>query len=102
MKKIIFLICVLLLVLVKISFSKEKPLKNFKVISDKKNILYFKVDKSFVGGWVEVYDEAKGCLEADSLPHTHTMIYFEEMPKGIYVIRVKKGDLFTEFKYNNI
>jgi hypothetical protein len=102
MKKILFLICVLLLVLAKASYSKEKPLKEVKVISAKKQILYFKVDKSFVGGWVEVYDETKGCIEADSLSHTHTMIYFDEMPKGVYVIRVKKGDQITEFKYNNI
>jgi hypothetical protein len=101
-KKIMFLIGVLILVLITASYGKPRPFRDFKIVSVKKHVLYFKVDKSFVGGWVEIYDETKSCLEADSLPHTHTMIYFDEVPAGHYTVKVKKGDKSTEFNYDNI
>ncbi len=44
----------------------------------------------------------KKFMEGEDLPHTHTMIYFDDAPKGFYTIRVRKGDLCTEFKYDNI
>jgi hypothetical protein len=102
MKKIIFLVGVLFLVLVTASYAKSKPQKQFAVISVKKHVLYFKVAKSFLGGMVEVYDSREKFMEADDLPHTHTMIYFDEMPKGSYTIRLRKGNLLAEFKYDNI
>ncbi len=55
MKKIILLTGVLLF-LVTASYSKSKPQTDFKVISIKKNTVYFKVNKAFLGGVVEVYD----------------------------------------------
>lgn len=102
MKKIIFLIGVLLLVVITASYSKSKPQTNFKVISIKKNTVYFKVNKSFIGGVVEVYNANNQCMDGEDLPHTHTMIYFDDAPKGFYTIRVKKGDLCMEFKYHNM
>jgi hypothetical protein len=101
MKKIILLIGALILVLVTASYAKEKPQKDFTLLSVKKHTLYFKVSKSFLGGVVEVYDAKEKFMEAEDLPHTHTMVYFEEMPKGVYIIRVKKGDQCTEFKFDN-
>jgi hypothetical protein len=102
MKKIIFLVGVLILVLITASYAKPKPCRDLKIVSVKKHILYFKVDKSFVGGLVEIYDETKSCLEADSIAHTHTMIYFDEMPAGHYTVKVKKGEKSAEFNYDNI
>jgi len=102
MKKIIFLVGVLILVLVTAAYSKGKPPKDFTLLSVKKQAVYFKVNKAFLGGKVEVYDANENFLEGEDLAHTHTMLYFEEIPKGVYTVRVKKGDLCTEFKYNNI
>ena len=91
------------------SFGRPKPQK--KEITDKKEVtilwvkdqvMYFKVSKTYVGGRVEIYDENKHCLEADSLPHTHTMIYFDEMPPGNYTVKIKKGEKKIEFKYESI
>jgi hypothetical protein len=102
MKKI-FIAPVLLLSIATFTQARPKPpRRELKVISNKKSIVYFKVDKSFIGGWVEIYDESKACLEADSLPHTHTMVHFDEMPAGHYTVRVKKGSKSTEFNYENI
>ena len=94
-------ITILFLLLASPSFSQAKPKQDFKVLSTKRQVLYFKVNKSFVGGVVEVYDENRNFLESDDLPHTHTMIYFEEMPAGNYFIKVTKGDKVIEFRYDN-
>jgi hypothetical protein len=100
--KRIFIAPVLLLSIAGITQARPKPQrKELTVISNKKRIVYFKVRKSFVGGSVEVYDESKACLEADSLPHTHTMIHFDEMPAGHYTVKVKKGLKSAEFNYEN-
>jgi len=102
MKKI-FIAPILLLAIAAVAQARPKPpRKELKVISNKKSVVYFKVDKSFIGGWVEIYDESKTCLEADSLPHTHTMVHFKEMPAGRYTVKVKKGSKSTEFDYENI
>ncbi|HEV8513127.1 MAG TPA: hypothetical protein VGQ59_07610 [Cyclobacteriaceae bacterium] len=101
MKKI-FIAPVLLLSIASITQARPKPpRKELTVISDKKHVVYFKVNKSFIGGLVEVYDESQSCLEADSLPHTHTMVHFNEMPAGHYTVKVKKGNKLAEFSYNN-
>ncbi len=92
---------IVMLLIASVSFAKPKPRNDFKILSVKKNVLYFKVDRAFVGGVVEIYDANKKFMEADSLPHTHTMIYFDEMPSGHYVVTVKKGRKHTEFKYDS-
>lgn len=76
--------------------------KEVTILWVKDQVMYFKVSKAYVGGWVEIYDEHKRCLEADSLPHTHTMIFFDEMPPGSYTVKVKKGEKKIEFKYESI
>lgn len=102
MRKIIFLVGVFILLLVTVSYSKGKPQKDLTILATKKQTVYFKVSKSFLGGKVEVYDANEKFMESEDLPHTHTMIYFDEIPKGVYTIRVRKGDQCAEFKYDNI
>ena len=85
------------------SFAKEKePKRELKIITLKPHSVYFKVDQSFVGGTVEVYDANNTLLETDNLPHTHTMIYFDEKPSGKYFIKIKKGNKTVEFGYVHI
>lgn len=102
MKKIIFLAGILILVLITASYAKPKPKSELTIISMKQHVVYFKVNKIFIGGLVEVYDKDKNCLEADSLPHTHTMVYFDEFPAGHYTIKVRNGKKSTQFEYINI
>ncbi|HLZ15473.1 MAG TPA: hypothetical protein VKQ08_00435 [Cyclobacteriaceae bacterium] len=95
------LFTILMLLIVSVSFSKPKPKADYKVIWVKKEVLYFKVSKSFIGGVVEVYNEKREFVECDDLPHTHTMIYFDEMPTGNYIVKIRKGGKSVEFKYQN-
>ena len=86
-----------------ISFAKDKESRyKLKIITVKQHSIYFKVDQSFVGGTVEVYDSNKVLLETEDLPHTHTMVFFDEKPSGQYFIKVKKGKKTIEFGYVNI
>jgi hypothetical protein len=101
MKKGIVLIALLVTVST-MSFANHDPSKEAVILSTKNNVVYFKVDKSFVGGIVEVYDVNNNLLEGDTLPDTHTMIYFDEMPAGHYTVKITKGDEAVWFEYNSI
>ena len=102
MKKTLFLAALLVFILANATYAKPKPKNELTIISVKKHVVYFKVGRSFVGGWVEVYDKDENCLEADSLPHTHTMIHFDKQPAGHYTVKVRKGKKHAEFEYINI
>jgi hypothetical protein len=93
---------ILFLLVASISFSKPRPKQDYKVLSTKNQTLYFKVNKLFVGGVVEVYNENEVLMESEDLSNPLTMIYFDEMPVGRYIIKIKKDGKFTEIKYNNI
>jgi hypothetical protein len=95
------IITVLLLLVGAASYSRSDPHTKMVILSNKNHVLYFKVDKSLVGGIVEIYNENNVLLESDELPHTHTIIYFDEMPRGCYIVKVKKGDMLLEFSYEN-
>ncbi|MGC4021466.1 MAG: hypothetical protein QM734_05755 [Cyclobacteriaceae bacterium] len=93
----------LLMLTASVSFAKMKqPKADYKVISFKNHALYFKVDKSFIGGTVELYDADNTLIECDDIPHTHTMVDFIDAPSGTYLIKVKKGDKIMEFSYTMI
>ena len=102
MKTKSFLLALLMLA-ASVSFAKGKqPKVDYKIISFKNHSLYFKVDKSFVGGTTELYDENNNLIETEGISHTHTMVDFENAPTGKYLIKVKKGNKTTEFSYKNI
>ena len=95
-------ITILFLLFATVSFSQSKPRQEFKVLSTRRHTLYFKVDRSFIGGVVEVCDENRNCLESDDLAHTRTLIYFDETPAGHYIVKIRKDDKVIEFQYDNI
>jgi hypothetical protein len=99
MKNVIGLFTILMLV----TFTTvARPKGKVKIIALKSHSVYFKVDKSFIGGSVEVYDANQNLLESEELPHTHTMVFFHEKPSGKYFIKVKKGEKTIEFGYVHI
>ena len=73
-----------------------------KIITVKSHSVYFKVKRAFVGGTVEIYDANQNLLESEGLPHTHTMVFFDNKPSGTYFIKVKKGNKTVEFGYVNL
>ncbi|HTH57469.1 MAG TPA: hypothetical protein VL728_15570 [Cyclobacteriaceae bacterium] len=101
MKNVVVLLFVVMLTTSSFSMGKE-PKEKLKIISVKSHSVYFKVDPSFVGGVVEVYDANKMLLAAEELPRTYTMVFFDEKPSGKYFIKVTKGNKTIEFGYVNI
>jgi len=101
MKKVIVLIAFLVTVST-MSFARPKQCNEAVILSNKNNVVYFKVDRSFIGGTVEIYDANKNLMEGDMLTHTHTMVYFDEMPAGHYIVRVTKDAETVEFGYDRI
>jgi hypothetical protein len=102
MKKIIVLTLAMLMSTM-ISFGKRKqPAPDFvKILHSHKHTLFMKVHKFFVGGTVEVYNAKHEFLEADHLPDPLTKIFFDDAPKGTYIIKVTKGKMSFEFEYWN-
>lgn len=102
MKNLVGLLAVMMMT-ASIAFAgPKKPKSDLKIIAVKSHSIYFKVDKVFIGGTVEIYDSNKTLLEAEVLPHTHTMVFFHEKPSGKYMIKVKKGNKKIEFGYIHI
>ena len=102
MKNLVGLLAIMMMT-VSVAFAgPKKPKSDLKIIAVKSHSVYFKVDKSFIGGTVEIYDSNKTLLEAEYLPHTHTMVFFHEKPSGKYMIKVRKGNKKVEFGYINI
>ena len=98
-------VALLFVVMLSTSFSQAKerePKGKLRIITVKPHSIYFKVHQSFVGGTVEVYDANQTLLETEALPHTHTMVFFDEKPSGKYFIKVKKGNQTIEFGYVHI
>ncbi|HTH56294.1 MAG TPA: hypothetical protein VL728_09625 [Cyclobacteriaceae bacterium] len=102
MRKIVVLLTVMLFATT-VSFGKRKqPAPEFvKILHSKNQTLFMKVHKFFVGGTVEVYSADRKFLESDYLPHPLTKVFFDEAPKGSYIIKVTKGKMSFEFIYIN-
>ncbi len=99
--KTISALLILMALTVSVSFARTKEPKTVKVISDKQHTVFIKVDKSFVGGTIKVYNADGKFLEAEELPHTHTKVFFDEAPAGNYIIKVIKGNQSLELEYHN-
>lgn len=67
-----------------------------------KRSLYFKVDKAFRGATLEIFDSNGKMVQKEVLTKTATIIYFDNLVPGSYIIAVKKDGNEAVFLYNNI
>jgi|GEM_PF-4533889 len=66
-----------------------------------KRSLYFKVDKSFRGATMEIFDLSGKVVQTEVLTKATTIIYFDKLVPGSYLISIKKEDKAAVFLYNN-
>ena len=66
-----------------------------------KRSLYFKVDKPFRGATVEIFDSNGKIVQTEILTKAATIIYFDNLVPGSYIISVKKENNAAVFLYNN-
>jgi hypothetical protein len=67
-----------------------------------KRSLYFKVDKPFRGATVEIFDSNGKIVQKEVLTKANTIIYFDNLIPGSYIISVRKEGNEAVFLYNNI
>jgi hypothetical protein len=66
-----------------------------------KRSLYFKVDKPFRGATMEIFDFNGKIVQKEVLTKAATIIYFDKLLLGSYIISIKKEDNAAVFLYNN-
>jgi hypothetical protein len=70
-----------------------------RVLSARMSVVYFKVDKDFIGASVEVYSEKGELILSQDVTHRKALIDFYYETPGIYTIKIKKGDREEVFNY---
>ena len=63
------------------------------------NVFVFKADKRFMGAKVEIYSATGQLITAQTVDKKKMMIDFGDVRKGVYVIRLVKGEDRQEFRY---
>lgn len=83
------------------SFAGSKPSTvPVSVISSKRDIFYFKVDKTFIGAVINVKDSSGKIVFTDSITRHKAIIDFFLSAPDTYTIQVKKDNQVMEFIYH--
>lgn len=83
------------------AFAREgNPQSSVRVLSVKRDIFYFKVCQTFIGGSIEVYGEDGAMILSDKIQNHKVIIDFYFQEAGVYKIRIKKDDREISFDYN--
>ena len=83
------------------AFAKAgNPQNLVRVLSVKRDIFYFKVCQSFIGGTLEVYKENGELIFSDKIQNHKAILDFYYQETGLYEIKIKKGDREVSFGYN--
>ena len=68
------------------------------VLSVKREVFYFKVDKEFVGAFIEVYDQKGVLLIKEQVSKRKMIIDFFHREPGMYTIKIAKNGVVEEFE----
>ena len=83
------------------AFAGHKKATPVHVLSTRSYIFYFKVQKEWVGGTVEVIDEAQNTVASERVDRMKHIVDFFFLPPGNYTVKIKKGTEEFEFCYAN-
>jgi hypothetical protein len=91
----------LILLLLTASAASYARCKNapVSVISTKRDVFYFKVNKVLVGSTLEVYSSTGEMIFTAKVCHRKAIVDFYLENAGTYSIKLKKGDKVEEFTY---
>lgn len=82
------------------AFTKEES-PSIKILSTKRHILYFKASKDMIGATIEVENERHQSVAIEHVEETKTIVDFFYLPPGVYIVKVKKGELEVDIEYIN-
>ena len=77
----------------------NNPQQMVRVLSVKRDIFYFKIGRSFIGGKLEVYSENGELIFSDKLTSHKAIVDFYFQDAGLYEIKIKKNDQEVSFGY---
>lgn len=97
----IFCIVLALVVMIQPLAASAKSRDLAPAPSKYKNLFVFKTDRKFLGATVEVLSAAGTVVTTQTLQKRKMIIDFCDVKKGLYTIRVKKGDRVQEFQFEN-
>jgi hypothetical protein len=72
------------------------------ILSVSSSIIYFKVDKIFIGAELEIEDERGNLVATEIILHKKVIVDFYFKTAGKYRIRIKKGTFEETFMYENL
>jgi len=81
------------------TFTFAKDISPVHVISTKRDIFYFKTEKEFMDATIEVYNEKGTLVMTDTVKYSKTIIDFYNENPGVFIIKIKKGEVETQFEY---
>jgi len=101
MKTLTLLIALLIVLIITgaSAFAKAGNPESVRVLSVKRDIFYFRVSQSFIGGTVEVYGEDGKLIYADKIVNHRAILDFFFQEAGSYQIKIKKEDREVSFDY---
>jgi hypothetical protein len=102
MKTTIKTLVVILVLFAAPSFAAApKPIELVHVLSTKRYIFHFKVDKALIGGTVSVFDGNQKLIMDAPISQNKNIIDFFQLSAGYYTIKIVKGDKQIVFEYVN-
>ncbi len=84
------------------SFASPGPNDAVHVLSTKRYIFYFKVEKDLIGGSVEVIDRSQEVVATAKIERAKNIVDFFYLPAGKYSIKIRKGAAEFIFPYVNV
>jgi hypothetical protein len=84
------------------SFATAEKAESVQVLSTKRYIFYFKVDKSLVGGVAEIYTADNVQVGTEKIEHVKNIVDFFYLAPGTYTVKIRKDDKEFSFTYVNV
>ena len=98
MKKIVLLTC-MLWGAIAASGSETKSKDPIHVLSTRMDVLYFKVDKEFIGGEIEIYSQDGVKLLSQKVVRRKVLIDFYYENPGKYIVHFSKGGIQKDVNF---
>jgi len=80
------------------SFAKCKS-GDVSILSTKRDVFYFKINKVLLGATIEVYSSKGELIFTSKITHRKAIVDFYEEGSDTYSIRLRKNDRVEEFTY---
>lgn len=82
------------------AFAETPAQSSVRILSVKRDIFYFKVSQSLIGGTLEVYNEEGKLIFTEKIARHKSIIDFYFQTPGLYEIKIRKNGHEESFGYS--